>query len=135
RRWFICSIRSLRRFGITWDSVTVQFSPRDAGAPCKRCDLAGVAACSAREGAYTALMKLWVLCLGAACVLLPQAHAQLSVEILPDQEQVLKDESVPIKVRITNRSGQTLKLGNETNWLTFTVTSRDGLPVVPLRDV
>ena len=49
------------------------------------------------------------------------AHAQVSVEILLDQEQYLREESVPIKVRITNRSGQPLALGKEADWLTFTI--------------
>src|SRR5262245_61120658 len=51
--------------------------------------------------------------------------AQVSAEIVFDQEQFLRDESVPLKVRITNLSGQTLKLGKEADWLTFAVESRE----------
>ena len=70
-----------------------------------------------------------------ALLLLPQARAQMSIEIVLDQEQFLKDESMPIKVRITNRSGQTLKLGTEKDWLTFSVASRDGYSVPQLHDI
>ena len=52
--------------------------------------------------------------------------AQVSVEVVVEQEQFLRDESLPVKVRITNRSGQTLRLGKEKDWLTFSVESRDG---------
>jgi hypothetical protein len=78
-------------------------------------------------------MKFWFALL--AFGVLVQARAQLSVEIVLDQEQFLKDESMPIKVRITNRSGQTLKLGAEKDWLTFSVGSRDGFTVGQLREV
>ena len=49
------------------------------------------------------------------------SRAQVSVEVLLDQEQFLREESLPVKVRITNRSGQILPLGKETDWLTFTI--------------
>ena len=52
--------------------------------------------------------------------------AQVSVEVALEQEQFLRDESLPVKVRITNRSGRTLKLGRDADWLTFTVESREG---------
>ena len=38
----------------------------------------------------------------------------------------LRDESLPVKVRITNRSGQELHLGREADWLNFIVENRDG---------
>ena len=80
-------------------------------------------------------MRCWLLLVLAMSVLLPGARAQVSVEIVLDQEQFLKDESMPIKVRIINRSGQTLKLGKEPDWLTFSVGSRDGFAVKQLNDV
>jgi hypothetical protein len=52
--------------------------------------------------------------------------AQVSVELVMDQEQYLRDESLPVRVRITNRSGRTLTLGREVDWLTFAVENRDG---------
>ena len=60
--------------------------------------------------------------------------AQVQVEVVLDQEQFLRDESLPVKVRITNRSGQTLKLGADADWLTFSVESRDGFIVTKLAD-
>ncbi len=47
----------------------------------------------------------------------------------------MRDESLRLKVRITNRSGQTLRLGQEKDWLTFSVESRDGWAVPRLGDV
>jgi hypothetical protein len=54
------------------------------------------------------------------------ATAQVSVEILLDQEQFLRDEPVELKVRITNRSGQTLTLGKDNDWLDFVVQDSRG---------
>ena len=79
-------------------------------------------------------MKPWALSLLACCVFATRVGAQLSVEILLDQQQFLKDESMPLKVRITNRSGQTVQFGKEKDWLTFTAESRDGYTVSKLRE-
>jgi hypothetical protein len=54
------------------------------------------------------------------------ARAQLSVELLLDQEQFLRDENVPVKVRIVNRSGQTLRFGPGMDWLALNVETREG---------
>ena len=62
------------------------------------------------------------------------ATAQVSVEVLLDQEQFLRDESLPVKVRISNRSGQTLKLGQDAGWLTFSIQRRDGYVVPKLSE-
>ena len=70
---------------------------------------------------------LWPLLLAAA--LLPAA-AQVTVEITQEQEQFLPAESMPVVVRITNRSGQSLRLGQTEDWLTFSVEGRDS-HVVP----
>jgi hypothetical protein len=58
-----------------------------------------------------------------------RASAQVSLEVALDQEQFLPGESVPVAVKITNRSGQQLHLGAEPAWLTFTVESMDGFVV------
>ena len=65
--------------------------------------------------------------------------AQVTVDIVLEQEQYLRDESLPVKVRITNRSGRTIKLGGKGDWLNFTIESRDGhnvprLGELPLKD-
>jgi hypothetical protein len=55
--------------------------------------------------------------------------AQVDLEIQIEQEQFLRDEPVPVKVRITNRSGQTLRLGEGNDWINFAVDSLSGGPV------
>jgi len=67
-------------------------------------------------------------------LLLVNASAQVSVEVVLDQEQFLPSESIPAAVRITNRSGQTLHFGADANWLTFSVESADGFVVVKNSD-
>lgn len=60
--------------------------------------------------------------------------AQVTVEVRSDQDQFLPGEAMPLTVRITNRSGQTLALGAEEDWLTFTVEGQDGQVVPKLGD-
>ncbi|HTL55028.1 MAG TPA: hypothetical protein VL361_05080 [Candidatus Limnocylindrales bacterium] len=66
---------------------------------------------------------------------LTSASAQVSVEVTLDQQQFLEGESLPAAVRVTNRSGQTLHLGDEAEWLTFSVESKDGQVVSKLGEV
>src|SRR6266536_1985218 len=63
------------------------------------------------------------------------AAAQISVEVLLDQDQYLRDESLPVKVRVTNRAGQTLQLGKDNDWLAFAVESLEGDVVSKLAEV
>lgn len=74
------------------------------------------------------LMKALFLSLAIA---LPAviASAQVSVSLTLDQEHFLPGESLPVRVHITNRSGETLHLGADDYWLSFMVESKDG-PVV-----
>lgn len=67
---------------------------------------------------------LWLAILAA----LP-ARAQISVEVTQEQDSFLPGESLPVAVRITNLSGQTLRLGGESNWLSFSVETPDGKTV------
>lgn len=62
-------------------------------------------------------------------------EAQVSLEVLIDQEQFLRDEALPLKVRITNRTGRTLHLGQDNEWLVFAVESLDGFVVSKLGEV
>jgi hypothetical protein len=81
-------------------------------------------------------MKKWLLIFGLAWLAVFRATAQVSVEIVTDQDQFLPSESVPVAVKITNRSGQSLHLGAEANWLTFDVeASDDGFIVVKNAEV
>jgi hypothetical protein len=75
-------------------------------------------------------MKALGLCLGLCVAALSPASAQVTVEVTQDQDQFLPAEALPTAVRITNRSGQTLHLGQEADWLTFSVQSRD-VEIVP----
>jgi hypothetical protein len=72
-----------------------------------------------------------VLMLAGVCRL----AGQVSVDVVFEQEQFLRDESLRLKVRITNLSGQTLHLGEGNDWLTFVIQSRDGGPVRKLGEV
>jgi hypothetical protein len=77
------------------------------------------------------------LCLFFSLVLLvcSRASAQVSVDLTLDQQQFLPSESLPVAVHITNRSGQTLHLGADADWLTFDVESADGFIVIKNADV
>ena len=75
---------------------------------------------------------LWLLCLGAS---LCGATAQVKVEVTFPQDGFVQGESVMAAVRITNRSGQKLRLGGDDDWLTFAVESRSGFIVAKLGEV
>lgn len=70
-----------------------------------------------------------------ATFLAARAMAQVSVELSMEQEQFLPSETVPLTVKITNRSGQTLHLGADADWLTFNVESADGYVVIKNAEV
>jgi hypothetical protein len=55
--------------------------------------------------------------------------AQVSVEVLLGQEQFLPGEALPVKVRLVNNSGQTIRFGKE-DWLSYSVEGRDGIIVM-----
>lgn len=75
-------------------------------------------------------MKTLSLLLALLSASLSPLFAQVKVEIALEQEHFLVGEKLVVPVRITNRSGQTLKLGAEPDWLTFSIESRDGFVVV-----
>ena len=58
------------------------------------------------------------------------ASAQVSVEVVQDQQEFLEGEALPVAVRVTNRSGQALRLGAEADWLTFEIENQDGRMVI-----
>jgi len=80
-------------------------------------------------------MKRVPLALGVLLASVFCSAAQVSVEVVLDREQFLLNESLPVKVRIINHSGQLLHLGEQKNWLTFTIESRDGHIVTSLGDL
>jgi hypothetical protein len=71
-------------------------------------------------------MRKILTALAFAAALAPAAFAQVTAEIIFDQEHFLRSESLPLRVRISNFSGQPLKLGGTPEWLTFTVENREG---------
>ena len=71
-------------------------------------------------------MRIFPLTLGLLLVSVPWVSAQVTAEIITDEDQFLRNEPLPVRVRITNLSGRTLTLGKEADWLTFTVESREG---------
>jgi hypothetical protein len=84
-------------------------------------------------------MQSFLFALGVLSLTVVSLSAQISVEVILDQERYLRDESLPVKVRITNRSGKPLQLGREADWLSFAVESGDGRTVpqfseVPVKD-
>ena len=66
---------------------------------------------------------------------LTPVSAQVTVELSQEQGQFLPAESMPLAVRITNRSGQDLRLGRGEGWLTFSVEALAGEVVPKLGDV
>jgi hypothetical protein len=79
-----------------------------------------------KPGCWLALLVV-TLCCGPAM-------AQVKVEVTADQDQFLPGEPIVAIARVHNRSGQTLRLGANSDWLTFSVESRDGVPVQKLGD-
>jgi hypothetical protein len=73
--------------------------------------------------------------LGLLVASLLAAPSQITVEVLLDQDQFLVGESLPVGARITNLSGQTLRLGGESDWLTFDIESARGSVVQKTGDV
>jgi hypothetical protein len=80
-------------------------------------------------------MKFSLPIFGLALLTWFGAPAQVTVDALLDQQQFLPSESLPVAVRITNRSGQPLHLGADTNWLTFIVTADDKFVVTKIAEV
>lgn len=54
------------------------------------------------------------------------AFAQVEVEVVMDQDKFLPAEELMAGVRIVNRSGQTLRLGEAADWIKFTIEKDAG---------
>jgi hypothetical protein len=80
-------------------------------------------------------MKAFLLTWLVVCSMALRSQSQISVEIQLDQRQFLRNESLPVKVRLLNRSGQAVKLGEVPDWLSFSVETRDGKPVNPVEPI
>jgi hypothetical protein len=71
-------------------------------------------------------MKALGLWLSLLAVALSPVSAQVTVEVTQEQDQFLPGEALATAVRITNRSGQNLRLGEQEDWLTFSVQAKEG---------
>lgn len=72
-------------------------------------------------------MKNVAVWFGALLLGALSAGAQIiSVQVLLESEQYVPNEPLIAKVRINNSSGQTLRLGDDPNWLTFVIESHQG---------
>ena len=80
-------------------------------------------------------MKISLPILALVLLAFCRASAQVDVKVVLDQDQFLPSETLPLAVRITNRSGQTLHLGADPAWLTFSVESDDGFIVTKNSEV
>ena len=86
-------------------------------------------ACTRVAPLYTGQMQSLLSALVLMAALISVAHAQVTAEIILEQEQFMRSESLPIRLRITNLSGQPLRLGDQPDWLNFTIESREGTPL------
>lgn len=82
----------------------------------------------AKEGPleWFVMNKRWLWLAVCAGLFAVTAQAQLEVGVRLDQEQFLPTEMIEVSVRVTNRTGQTLWLGEDPEWLTFSVQGNDG---------
>jgi hypothetical protein len=73
------------------------------------------------------------------CVLLfaslGRLSAQVTVELMTDQDEFLPGEAIPVVARITNRSGRTLTFGHEKGWLKFSVAAHEGYVAMRQEDI
>src|ERR1043166_8996251 len=60
------------------------------------------------------------------CATAFRAPAQISAAVTIEQQQFLPGEAIPVAVKITNRSGRTLHIGDEPDWLTFSIEGHEG---------
>lgn len=73
-------------------------------------------------------------CLLALLCTAATAAAQVSVEVVLDEPEFLRDESMVVRVRVTNRSGRPLQLGQSNDWLSFSIQAADGSGVLRVAD-
>jgi hypothetical protein len=81
---------------------------------------------------WIALASLWAL--GVLSALQAQPNG-VTAELKLDQTQFLPNEDVPLKVRVTNRSGQDLSLGQQDDWVAFSIQGAHDSIVAKLGDV
>jgi len=80
-------------------------------------------------------MKKLLIILGILAWTVFNGLAQVTVEVTLNQNEFLPGEALPAAIKITNRSGQRIHLGEDANWLTFNVESVDGFNVIKTAEV
>jgi len=80
-------------------------------------------------------MRILLLAFGLLLTPLFHAAAQVTVDVTLDELEFLRDESLTVKVRIANRSGQPLKFGQTADWLVFNLQTQDGHTVERIGEV
>jgi hypothetical protein len=74
-------------------------------------------------------MKFVLAMLGCMAAAISVSGQGFSVQLVLDQDQYLAGEALPVRVRVSNFSGQKLRLGAEADWLTFAVENAQHLDV------
>ena len=82
----------------------------------------------------TVQMKLFGLIVAMLAVPVFTVSAQVTVSLTLDQDQFLPGEALPVAVHITNQSGQSLHLGTDPDWLTFSVEAENDFIVIKNSD-
>src|ERR1700761_4821988 len=59
----------------------------------------------------------------------------VSAELVMDQDQYLPGEDLHLKVRILNRSGQSVILGTDNDWVRMSITDQNGQSCMKLGDM
>jgi hypothetical protein len=82
-------------------------------------------------------MRVFAVLVALSLGLTGLVHAQtgVKVDLNLDQDQFLPDEDVWVTLRVSNRSGQTLELGKEADWVTFTIQRDNNTIAVRLGDM
>ena len=83
-------------------------------------------ACMKGPRLYTVQMQKSLTALALLASMTLAARAQVTAELVLDQEQFLRSESLAVRLKISNFSGRTLELGEEPDWLSFTVDAEQG---------
>ena len=71
-------------------------------------------------------MKKYFLASAVLCASLLSASAQVNVNVELDQDKYLPAEEIMVGVRIVNRSGQTLHLAEDADWIQFSIEKVEG---------
>jgi hypothetical protein len=83
---------------------------------------------AAQDAGMKRIAVLWALAFG----FLPLARCQVNgvtAELSLAQNELLPDEDMQLKLRVENRSGQELHLGQDDHWISFSVTGENNTVV------